>query len=78
MVVQVKRVYQQSGRDDGLRVLVDRIWPRGLSKESAGVDLWLRDVAPSTGLRRWFGHDPEKWPSSRVATGASWTRNPRW
>lgn len=57
----IKRVYDAPSPDDGFRVLVDRLWPRGLSKEKAAVDLWLKDVAPSTELRTWFNHDPEKW-----------------
>jgi len=60
-VIKVKRVYEPPSEDDGVRVLVDRLWPRGLSRESAKVDLWLRDAAPSDELRRWFGHDPSKW-----------------
>lgn len=62
MNVFVKRVYEPSESTDGKRVLVDRIWPRGITKEDARIDLWLKDVAPSTELRKWFGHDPEKWP----------------
>ena len=57
----LKRVYEQPGAEDGLRILVERLWPRGLSKEAAAVDLWVKDVAPSPELRRWFGHDPAKW-----------------
>jgi len=57
-----KRVYEPAAKDDGYRVLVDRLWPRGLTKEKAGVDLWLKEVAPSSELRNWFKHDPEKWP----------------
>src|SRR5215467_11287808 len=57
-----KRVYEPVAKDDGFRVLVDRLWPRGLTKAKARVDLWLREVAPSTELRNWFKHDPEKWP----------------
>jgi uncharacterized protein YeaO (DUF488 family) len=60
-MIQLKRVYEKPSRKDGLRVLVDRLWPRGLTKERAAVDLWLKDVAPSTELRQWFGHDPAKW-----------------
>jgi uncharacterized protein YeaO (DUF488 family) len=60
-VIQLKRVYETATRRDGLRVLVDRLWPRGLSKERAAVDLWIKELAPSTELRKWFGHDPEKW-----------------
>jgi uncharacterized protein YeaO (DUF488 family) len=56
-----KRVYDPPARDDGFRVLVDRLWPRGLSKVRAKVDLWLKDVAPSNALRKWFGHDPARW-----------------
>jgi uncharacterized protein YeaO (DUF488 family) len=59
--VQVKRVYEPPSRDDGVRVLVDRLWPRGLSKLKADVDLWLKDLAPSRSLRRWFNHDPARW-----------------
>ncbi|MCI0541573.1 MAG: DUF488 domain-containing protein [Verrucomicrobiales bacterium] len=60
-MIQVKRVYEKPSRTDGLRVLVDRLWPRGLTKERAAVKLWLKDLAPSTELRKWFGHDPAKW-----------------
>jgi uncharacterized protein YeaO (DUF488 family) len=60
-VIQTKRVYAPPSRDDGYRILVDRLWPRGLSKAKAKVDLWLKDVAPSTELRKWFAHDPAKW-----------------
>ena len=60
-MIRIKRVYNEPEKSDGVRVLVDRIWPRGLSKERAGLDRWLKEIAPSTGLRKWFGHDPEKW-----------------
>jgi uncharacterized protein YeaO (DUF488 family) len=60
-MIQLKRVYEKPSRNDGCRVLVDRLWPRGLTKERAALDVWLKDVAPSTELRRWFGHDPAKW-----------------
>ncbi len=60
-MIQLKRVYEKPSRKDGLRILVDRLWPRGLTKERAAVNLWLKDVAPSTELRKWFGHDPAKW-----------------
>ena len=59
MKIRVKRVYDSPAREDGTRVLIDRIWPRGLSKEKAAVDLWAKDIAPSTELRQWFRHDPE-------------------
>jgi uncharacterized protein YeaO (DUF488 family) len=63
--IQIKRVYEEPDRDDGTRILVDRLWPRGLTKEDARVDLWLKDVAPSTALRKWFAHDPGKWEEFR-------------
>jgi uncharacterized protein YeaO (DUF488 family) len=58
---QVKRVYEQVTPADGSRVLVDRLWPRGIDKKEASVDLWLKDIAPSAGLRKWFAHRPERW-----------------
>lgn len=61
MSIKVKRVYARPSPSDGKRVLVDRLWPRGLTKEQARIDLWLRDLAPSTELRNWYGHDPAKW-----------------
>jgi uncharacterized protein YeaO (DUF488 family) len=59
--VQIKRVYDSPSPADGRRVLVDRLWPRGITKERAALDEWLRDLAPSTSLRKWFGHSPERW-----------------
>lgn len=59
--VSIKRVYAPPEKSDGFRVLIDRLWPRGLSKEKAKVDLWLKEIAPSTALRKWFNHEPEKW-----------------
>ncbi len=64
-MLKVKRVYDPPARGDGHRLLVDRLWPRGLSKAEAGVDEWRRDLAPSDGLRRWFSHDPAKWDEFR-------------
>jgi len=61
MRIAIKRVYEEPVPSDGARILVDRLWPRGVSKERAKLDLWLKDIAPSTGLREWFGHDPKKW-----------------
>ena len=61
----IKRVYLPPAADDGQRVLVDRLWPRGVSKREAAIDVWLKDVAPSAGLRKWFGHDPAKWEEFR-------------
>jgi uncharacterized protein YeaO (DUF488 family) len=62
MPIRIKRVYDRSEPADGCRILVDRLWPRGLSKEKAAVKFWAKDVAPSNELRRWYGHAPEKWP----------------
>ena len=59
--IRIKRAYLPPSPDDGVRALVDRLWPRGLRKTEAGIDLWLKDLAPSTELRRWFGHDPRRW-----------------
>jgi uncharacterized protein YeaO (DUF488 family) len=61
MNIRIKRAYEEPDREDGTRILVDQLWPRGLTKEKAKVDLWLKDVAPSTELRKWFAHDPAKW-----------------
>lgn len=60
-MVKLKRVYEAPAKEDGTRILVDRLWPRGLTKEKAKVDLWLKEIAPSTELRKWFAHDPVKW-----------------
>lgn len=65
-MIQLKRVYEKPSRKDGVRILVDRLWPRGLTKERAAVNLWLKDVAPSTELRKWFAHDPAKWKEFQV------------
>jgi uncharacterized protein YeaO (DUF488 family) len=64
-MLKVKRVYEPKARGDGHRILVDRLWPRGLSKAKAGVDEWRKDLAPSDGLRRWFSHDAVKWDEFR-------------
>ncbi|PDT34804.1 hypothetical protein CO671_19035 [Rhizobium sp. M10] len=61
MTLRSKRIYEPKDEKDGLRILVDRLWPRGLKKQEAAVDIWLKDIAPSPALRRWFGHDPAKW-----------------
>src|SRR5580765_7401190 len=65
MNIKIKRVYETPDKEDGIRILVDRLWPRGLTKEKAGVDLWLKEIAPSTELRKWFDHDPDKWEEFR-------------
>lgn len=59
--IQIRRIYEPPSADDGARILVDRLWPRGVSKEEAKLTLWLKDIAPSTELREWFGHDPSRW-----------------
>ena len=64
-MVTAKRVYEPYTSSDGFRVLVDRLWPRGISKATAHIDLWLKDVAPSNELRTWYGHDPAKWAEFR-------------
>ncbi len=61
MGIQLKRAYDPPADDDGFRVLVDRVWPRGVRKETLKLDQWLREISPSTALRKWFGHDPDKW-----------------
>lgn len=64
-MIRIKRVYSEPSLEDGLRILVDRIWPRGVSKERARIDEWKKELAPSTALRKWFGHDPAKWAGFR-------------
>ena len=59
--IAIKRAYEPAAKSDGRRILVDRLWPRGVKRESAAIDEWMKDVAPSTALRRWFAHDPERW-----------------
>lgn len=65
LVVKVKRAYDPVSRGDGARVLVDRLWPRGVAKENLEIDAWMRDLGPSDALRRWFGHDPARWEEFR-------------
>jgi uncharacterized protein YeaO (DUF488 family) len=65
-MVKIKRVYELPEKSDGMRVLVDRLWPRGIKKEDARFDLWLKDIAPSAELRKWFSHDPSKWQEFRT------------
>lgn len=59
-MVQIKRIYDKPSQTDGFRILIDRLWPRGISKEKASIDLWLKDIAPSTNLRQWFNHQPDR------------------
>ena len=63
--IRLKRIYEPPARSDGFRVLVDRVWPRGITKEAAALDLWMKDLAPSTQLRKWFNHDPARWDDFR-------------
>lgn len=76
MDIRVKRVYEAPSPDDGTRVLVDRLWPRGLAKEKARVDLWLKEASPSTELRKWFGHAPAKWEEFRQRYGQELRQQP--
>lgn len=75
--VRVKRIYEPIDADDGHRVLVDRMWPRGVAREGAALDAWLPEVAPSTELRKWFAHDPERWPEFQARYRAELVNNPR-
>lgn len=63
--MRIKRIYDPPSRDDGKRILVDRLWPRGVRKEAAKIDEWLKEIAPSAELRKWFGHDPARWEEFR-------------
>ncbi|MDE1920796.1 MAG: DUF488 family protein [Candidatus Omnitrophica bacterium] len=65
MKLKIKRIYEPPEKSDGFRILVDRLWPRGISKKRAAVDVWLKDIAPTSGLREWFGHDPDRWDEFR-------------
>jgi uncharacterized protein YeaO (DUF488 family) len=75
MKLKLKRVYEDPSKEDGTRILVDRLWPRGLTKEKAHVDLWLKEVAPSNELRKWFAHDPAKWPEFKARYKAELKHN---
>ena len=74
--LEVKRIYEPPSPDDGARILVDRLWPRGVSKEAAGLTLWLKEIAPSAELRQWFGHDPARWDEFRQRYRAELDANP--
>lgn len=76
MTILLKRAYEPPEPSDGFRILVDRLWPRGVSKSSAHIDLWLKDIAPSTALRKWFDHDPLKWIEFRDRYFLELSRNP--
>jgi uncharacterized protein YeaO (DUF488 family) len=64
--IQTKRIYEPPAASDGTRILVDRLWPRGVAREEVRIDAWIKDVAPSDALRRWYSHDPAKWPEFRA------------
>lgn len=75
-MIQLKRVYEPASKDDGFRILVERLWPRGMSKQRAQVDLWLKEVAPSPELRSWYAHDVEKWAEFQKRYRAELRENP--
>ena len=75
-VVRIKRAYAPASREDGTRVLIDRLWPRGVTKERLALDLWLKEAAPSDSLRRWFGHKPERWESFATRYRAELAQHP--
>jgi uncharacterized protein YeaO (DUF488 family) len=74
--IQIKRIYEPATASDGTRILVDRLWPRGVARDEARIDAWIKDVAPSDALRRWYSHDPEKWPEFRARYIAELKHNP--
>jgi uncharacterized protein YeaO (DUF488 family) len=74
--IRIKRAYEEPRRGDGRRILVERLWPRGLRKEAAQIDVWLKDIAPSTELRQWYAHDVERWPEFKKRYGAELRANP--
>ena len=74
--VALKRAYEEASTADGQRILVERLWPRGVSKEKAALDLWVKDIAPTTGLRQWYGHEPAKWPEFQRRYRRELTENP--
>lgn len=76
MKIQLKRIYEPAADSDGTRILMERLWPRGVSKENARIDHWAKEAAPSSELRKWFGHDPEKWPRFRDRYFAELDQNP--
>ena len=76
MKIQLKRIYEPAAKTDGMRILVERLWPRGVSKEKARIDHWGKEAAPSPELRKWFDHDPEKWPEFQSRYFAELDENP--
>ncbi len=75
-MLKIKRIYDPPSRDDGMRVLVDLLWPRGLTKEKAKIDLWIKEAAPGTELRKWFNHEPEKWEAFKQRFFAELDKKP--
>jgi uncharacterized protein YeaO (DUF488 family) len=74
--IKIKRAYAPASKTDGFRILVDRLWPRGIKKTEAAIDEWAKDLAPTTELREWFGHDPEHWPEFQKKYKAELAKNP--
>jgi uncharacterized protein YeaO (DUF488 family) len=74
-MIALKRIYEKASKDDGYRILVDRLWPRGVSKAKAKLDLWFKDTAPSNELRTWYGHDPKRWSEFKRKYNAELTKN---
>jgi uncharacterized protein YeaO (DUF488 family) len=74
--VKLKRAYEKPAAGDGTRILIDRLWPRGVGKSDAAIDMWMKDIAPSTELRRWFGHEAERWPEFQRRYAAELHRRP--
>jgi len=74
--VRIKRIYEPPSREDGQRILVDRLWPRGIARDAAALTIWLKEIAPSTALRKWFGHDPAKLAEFRRRYGEELDANP--
>jgi uncharacterized protein YeaO (DUF488 family) len=77
MPIAIKRAYEPASAEDGYRVLVDGLWPRGVTKAQLKIDAWMRDIAPSAALRKWYGHDPEKWEEFRKKYHAELSKGPR-
>lgn len=75
-MIRLKRIYAEPEKSDGFRLLVERLWPRGVSKEKAALDLWMKELGPSPELRQWFGHDPEKWTEFQQRYHAELQENP--
>jgi len=77
MIIKLKRAYEDADPSDGIRILVERLWPRGVTKTAAAIDHWFKDIAPSPELRKWFAHRPERWSEFQTRYGAELTRNPQ-